>query len=71
MSSARTDTSPVQAAREAASMSREGLADRAGVSLKTIERIELGHVTPRRSTLAVIALALGVPIESLTERQAA
>lgn len=63
--SPQTATSAVQQAREAARMSREGLADRAGVSLKTIERIELGQVTPRRSTMSCIAQALGLEAEEL------
>lgn len=57
--------SPIRLAREAASLSREGLADRAGVSLRTLERIEAGESTPRRATVAVIAQALGVEPEEL------
>jgi transcriptional regulator with XRE-family HTH domain len=63
MTSASTDTPPadiataVRARREALGMSREGLADRAGVSFKTITRIESGEVTPRPATLRVIELA--------------
>jgi transcriptional regulator with XRE-family HTH domain len=55
----------VQEARLAAGMSREGLADRAGLSLSTVERIETGKTFPRRSTLRVIALALGVDEDQL------
>jgi XRE family transcriptional regulator, regulator of sulfur utilization len=46
--------------REGLGLSREGLADRAGVSLRTIERIEGNKTTPRRATLKVLADALGV-----------
>lgn len=62
---------PVQAAREAQGLSREGLAFKAGVSLKTVERIESGQAVPRRATLAMVALALGVDPADLTVEQAA
>lgn len=48
--------------REALGLSREGLAYKAGVSHKTLERLEAGMVTPRRATLSVIEGALG-PLE--------
>lgn len=38
-------------------MSIEELAFKAGVSYKTIERVEAGESIPRRATLAVIELA--------------
>jgi transcriptional regulator with XRE-family HTH domain len=44
--------------REALNLSREGLAYRAGVAHKTIERIEAGKSQPRRATLAMIEAAL-------------
>lgn len=44
--------------REAANLSRESLAYSAGVSLKTIERIEREEVEPRRATATVIYSAL-------------
>ena len=44
--------------REAAGLSREGLADRAKLSYKTVERIEAGASNPRRSTLHLIEVAL-------------
>jgi ribosome-binding protein aMBF1 (putative translation factor) len=44
--------------REALGLSREGLAYKAGVAAKTIERIEAGKVMPRRATLTVIETAL-------------
>lgn len=44
--------------RQALGLSREGLAYKARVSLKTIERIERGENAPRRATLAVIEQAL-------------
>lgn len=50
----------IQQAREAAGLSREGLAYKSGSSLRTIERIESGEVTPHRATIRAIAAALGV-----------
>lgn len=50
---------PVTAARQARRLSREGLAFKAGVSMKTIERIELGQTTPHRVTQRAIADVLG------------
>lgn len=44
--------------REVLGLSREGLAYKAGVAHKTIERIEAGKAEPRRATLAVIEAAL-------------
>ena len=48
----------IKAKREDLGLSPEGLADRAQLSLRTVERIEAGDVTPHRSTLRVIELAL-------------
>lgn len=44
--------------REALGLSREGLAYKAGIALRTVERIEAGEAKPQRSTLTVIRLAL-------------
>lgn len=44
--------------REALGLSIEGLSYKAGVSYKTIERIEAGDSIPRRATLFVIEQAL-------------
>jgi predicted transcriptional regulator len=51
-------SSAIRDARERLGLSREGLAFKAGVSLRSIERIESGETEPRRSTLAVIESAL-------------
>lgn len=56
----------IRQSREAIGLSRIGLAYKAGVDLRTIERIEAGDVQPRRATLAVIEAALGE-----TEKEAA
>jgi ribosome-binding protein aMBF1 (putative translation factor) len=50
----------IRRAREAVELSTTGLAYKAGLSLRTIERIEAGEVKPRPSTLRVIAWALDV-----------
>jgi transcriptional regulator with XRE-family HTH domain len=56
-----TEVSPLAAARQAKGLSREGLAFKANVSFKTVERLEKGETpTPRRATAQVIADALGV-----------
>lgn len=44
----------VRLAREKLGMSREQLAGEAGVSYKTVERLEAGTAVPRRATLKVI-----------------
>lgn len=49
--------------REAVGLSREGLAYKAGLSVKTIERIEAGKSEPRRATLTVIETALAAEPE--------
>lgn len=43
--------------REALGLSRESLAGLAGLSLRTVDRIEAGESIPRRATLRVIKLA--------------
>lgn len=57
---------PVAVHRESQDRSREWLADQAGVSVRTIERIELGEVAkPHRVTRRAIANALGVDATQL------
>ena len=51
---------PLARTRIEKGVTKEGLADRAGLSLRAIERIESGENYPRRSTQTVIAMALGV-----------
>jgi transcriptional regulator with XRE-family HTH domain len=62
---------PIEAARRAIGLNREGLAFKAGVSFKTIERIERGETVPRRATLKVIADVLGVAPDALVRDEAA
>lgn len=49
---------PVRTAREAKGHTREWLAFRTGLTVRTIERIEGGHVDPQRVTRRAIAAAL-------------
>jgi DNA-binding XRE family transcriptional regulator len=51
---------PVAIARQEKNLPREGLAFKAGVSVKTIERIERGEVIPHRTTRRAIAAVLGL-----------
>ncbi len=44
--------------REARGLSRERLAQRAGLSPRTLYNLERGLVTPHRATLAVVAAVL-------------
>jgi DNA-binding XRE family transcriptional regulator len=57
---------PVAAARKRMNLSREGLAFKAHVSMKTIERIETGRPTqPHRATQNAIADVLGCAVSDL------
>lgn len=46
--------------RESRGISQQELATKAGIGIATLSRFELGKCRPHKSTLAVIALALGV-----------
>lgn len=56
---------PVRAAREAIGLTREGLAFRTGLTVRTIERVEGGHVDPHRVTRRAIAAALECSVADL------
>lgn len=63
---------PLRVVRLARGMSTMEVAFRAGVNLRTVERIEAGEIaSPRRSTLKVIADALGCEPEDLQPTEAA
>lgn len=53
------------AARKSKGFSQEVLAERSGVSLRTIQRVEQGDTTPRGHTVLALAVALDVPLEVL------
>ncbi|MFD8937342.1 helix-turn-helix domain-containing protein [Streptomyces sp. NPDC059578] len=55
----------IRAARRAARLSQERLAERAGMDRQALNRIEQGHSAPRIDTLIRIADALDVPLSSL------
>lgn len=64
MRPAATDIHPgpdIKRRREALGLSREWLAYRASVSVRTVERIEDEKTAPRRATLAMIEAALSEP----------
>lgn len=55
----------IRAKRESKGWLQRELAAAAGLPLRTIGRIERGEVDVRLSTLAKIAVALGVPLKEL------
>lgn len=58
----------IRMARAALDMTVRGLANRAEVAPMTVNRIERGHVSPNRTTMAAIQRALeGAGIEFLNE----
>ena len=52
----------LRAARRAAGLNQDDLATRAGLSRKTVNRLETGAIDPRLSTLEVATRALGMEI---------
>ena len=48
-------------------MTQEALAEMSNVSLRTIQRIELGKVNPRKSTLDLLTKILGIKSPAVTE----
>lgn len=55
----------IRSMREAAGINREVFAVRAGLSSRTVIRVELGHHQPSLRTLRCIAEALGVSVAEL------
>ena len=55
----------IRLARESKGSLQKDLAQAAGLPVRTIGRIERGEVDVRLSTLAKIAVALGVPLKEL------
>ena len=53
--------------REQKGYSQEHLAESAGVSIRTLQRIEGGQTEPRGHTLIALAEALGTPVEDLMD----
>jgi transcriptional regulator with XRE-family HTH domain len=52
-------------ARERAGLTQEGLAERTGLSLRSIQNWEQAHRTPRIGVVLALAKALGCSAESL------
>ena len=62
---------PLYDARRRQRLSRRQLAERSGVSLRTIKRIELGDGGPEYpATRLALSLALGVSVEDLNADEA-
>lgn len=59
----------VKTARRTALLSQEGLAQKAGVTVRTIWNIESNATLPRLSTLARIADALEIPRADLVPEE--
>jgi predicted transcriptional regulator len=57
----------VTAWREHFAMTQEELAAKSGMKQASIARLEKGHAGARRSTLARIAVAMGIMVEQLIE----
>ena len=52
----------IRIARRAMGLKQEELAERAGLSRKTVQRIERSAIDPRLSTVTLIARALGMEL---------
>ena len=63
----RMPATPLEKCRLAKGWNREELSAAAGVSFRTIYRIEKRKGTPRRATVFVLATALGTTVADLTE----
>lgn len=59
----------IQELRKQKGMTQEDLAEKTGLSVRTIQRIESGEVDPRSYTLNQIAEALGVDLAELIKEQ--
>lgn len=57
----------IKTLRISAGMSQNQLAERAGISLRTVQRVENGETIPRGDTLRRIALALQVDLATILE----
>ncbi|RIJ67398.1 transcriptional regulator [Brevundimonas sp. LPMIX5] len=55
----------LKAARTAAGLTQQELADRAGLSRKTVNTVENGVFTPSVLVALTLAQALGVPLHAL------
>lgn len=59
----------ITSARKTKGLTQEELADMAGVTTRTIQRIESGETQPRAFTIKALAEALGLPFENLQDSE--
>ena len=52
----------IREVREGVGLDRQSLADRAGIEVETLSRIESGTLRPSSPTIVDIARALGIPV---------
>ncbi|MCF0040804.1 helix-turn-helix domain-containing protein [Dyadobacter fanqingshengii] len=62
-----TISEQIRSLRKAKGLSQEALAENAGINLRTLQRIETGHAAPRGETLRLLARALDVSVQDLSE----
>ena len=55
----------IRALRRSAGAPQQAIAERAGIAIATLRRIELARSSPHRATLAAIASALGISVTEL------
>lgn len=60
----------LQAARKRLGLKQQELAEQAGLSRMTVQRIESGAIDPRLSTLAEMARVLGLELVAVASTQA-
>ncbi|MEV7857187.1 helix-turn-helix transcriptional regulator [Streptomyces sp. NPDC088183] len=60
----------IRAARLAAGLTQQGIAERTGMDRATYNRIEQGHSSPLLDSLFLIADAIGVPLADLVREEA-
>lgn len=53
--------------RKQKGLSQEALSERAGINLRTLQRIEKNETAPRGNTMQMLCSALNVPIEELVD----
>lgn len=59
----------ITTARKNKGLTQEELADKANVTIRTIQRIESGETVPRNYTLKSLAVALDIPFEQLVIKE--
>lgn len=59
----------ITAERKKKGLTQEDLAGKAGITVRTIQRIEAGETLPRPFTLKAIAAALDIPFEAFAETE--